>query len=178
MRFSENRPIAYAVLALAIVLALVFGGGGALMDKRNDVDRIYYASSESITAELHEMRDNAVTILSIARKYDTADSAYIAGLESAISELESSGNAAEDYAASTKLDSAIEHVYSDLTGIQMSSMDTEDVRYKYKNFSSAKLRISHDPYHELAADFNDQLSAFPANLLGMLRGVKPLAMYQ
>ena len=41
----------------------------------------------------------------------------------------------------------------------MSSMDTEDVRYKYKNFSSAKLRISHDPYNELAADFNDQLSA-------------------
>ena len=178
MRFSENRPVAYVVLALAVALSLVFGGGGALMDKRADVDQVYQASSYSISAELHEKRDNAVTILSIAKKYDEADASYIADLDSAVSALESAEGAAAEYAASLQLDSAIEHVYSDLTGIRLSDMDAEDARYKYKNFTSAQLRISHDPYNELAADFNSQLSAFPANLLGLLRGVKPLELFQ
>lgn len=175
MRFSENQTIAYAVLALAIALSLIFGGGGALMDKRTDVDRVYHAASESISAELHEMRDNAVTLESLAKKY-AVDSA--ADLTAAIGVLDSSEGVAAEYAASLQLDSAVEQVYTDLTGVSLSSMDAEDARYKYKNFTSAQLRISHDPYNELAAEFNGQLSAFPANLLGMLRGVKPLELFQ
>lgn len=178
MRFSENRPIAYVVLALCIALSLIFCGGGVLMDKRAEVDQVYHAASYSISAELLEMRDNAVTILSIARKYDDADSTYTADLDAAISALDASEGAASDYAASLQLDSAVEHVYSDLTGLKLSEMDAEDARYKYKNFSSAQMRISHDPYNELATGFNGQLSTFPANLLGLLRGVRPLELFQ
>lgn len=175
MRFSENRSVAYVVLAAAIVLALLFGGGGALIDKRVGVDRIYHASSESISAELLEMRDNAATLLSIANKYNDASASL---LDSAIDALDSAEDVSAQFAASLQLDSAVEQAYSNLSALDLTAMDAEDVRYKYKNFTSAQLRISHDPYNELAADFNDQLNAFPTNLIGLLRGVQPLELFQ
>lgn len=178
MRFSENRLIARIVLALAIAASLVFGGGGALRDLRTDVETCFYANSESISAELLEMRSNAATLLSIAHKYDTAGKEYIDGMDKAIGALDAAEDISGKFQASLTLDSAVENLYSHLTGLKLGEVDTQDIRYAYKNFTSAQLRISHDPYNERAAEFNKELNRFPAGLLGALAGVKPLALFQ
>ena len=174
MRFTENRPLAYVVLALAVAAALIFGGGGALMDKREAVESRFYASSESISAELNEMRDNATALASIARKYPSANQNFLARLDQALETLAAAKDPAELYAASVELNAAENDCYRDLTSLTMSDADQRDATYKDRNFSSALTRISHDDYNELAARFNGELAAFPANLLGALRGVRAL----
>ena len=66
MKLSENRPLACGVLALVIAGTLFIGGGNALSSKAKAVDALFSASSESITAELKELGDNAVVMNSIA----------------------------------------------------------------------------------------------------------------
>lgn len=178
MRFSENLMIARIVLVAAIILALVFGGGGALMDRRVATEAQFYANSESISAELNEMRSNAAVLASIAAKYDSANQSFISDLNAAVALLDESKDVDAKYQASLKLDSAVENVYSNLTGLKLGDMDAQDARYAYKNFSSAQMRIEHDGYNALAAEFNSELRKFPANLLGVLRGVKPLSLFQ
>ena len=144
------------------------------MEKRALVEERFYASKESISAELEEMRTNATSLLSIARKYPSANQEYINELDGALQELTEAGDPAEKYAASARLNSAENHLYANLTSLSLSDADAQDARYKDRNFSSALTRISHDDYNERAAQFNAELGAFPANLLGMLRGVRSL----
>lgn len=178
MRFSENLLIARIVLALAIVLALVVGGGNALLDQRSELEEKFSAPSESIRAELLEMRSNAATLSSIAQAYDKANKDAITALNDAVSQLDHAEDASAMFAASLALDTAVENCYSDLSRLTLSEMDTADARYKYKNFTSAQLRISHDDYNVHAAEFNKDLSAFPASLLALIRGIRPLSLFQ
>lgn len=178
MRFSENRPVACVVLALAIAASLIFGGGGALRDQRNEIAAQFSAASESISAELEEMYANANTLMSIAKEYDDADAEYIGELEEALLALSGAQEVGEKYGASQRLSAAVEDMYSNLTGLELDDMDAEDARYKYKNFTSAQLRISHDGYNERASAFNQTLDRFPARILGALNGVKPLGLFR
>ena len=178
MRFSENLTIARIALALSIILSLVLGGGGALMDARSAAEAQFFANAESISAELYEMRSNAVVLSSIAAKYDTADKAFISDLNGAVALLDESKEISAKHQASLKLDSAVENLYSNLTGLKLGDMDAQDARYAYKNFSSAQMRIEHDGYNESASAFNKELSGFPASLLGALRGVRALDLFQ
>ena len=178
MRFSENLTIARIVLVVCIVFSLIFCGGGALKDARGVAEAQFFANAESISAELNEMRSNAVVLSAIAAKYDTANQSFISELNAAVSLLDEAADISAKHAASLKLDSAVENLYSNLTGLKLNDMDAQDARYAYKNFSSAQMRIEHDGYNESASAFNKELSGFPANLLGALRGVKPLSLFQ
>ncbi len=181
MRFSENRPIAYAVLAVVIIASLIFGGGGALKERRTALVNQYNASSFSISAELMEMRSNAVKIQNIGMKYNAADNKLISSLGDTVSALDAASNAGDvngQYAASLLLSTAVETCYAHLSGLALSDADASDVRYAYRNFTSAQLRITHDSYNTLAAQFNADLARFPANMLGTLCGVDPLGLFQ
>ena len=178
MRFSENLTIARIVLAACIIFALIFGGGGALMDQRTAAEALFFANAESISAELNEMRSNAVVLSSIAAKYDAANETFISDLNGAVALLDEANEISAKHAASLKLDSAVENLYSNLTGLKLGDMDAQDARYAYKNFSSAQMRIEHDGYNESASAFNKELSGFPASLLGALRGVRALELFQ
>lgn len=177
MRFSENRPLARVVLAAAVVASLL-GGGGTLRDLRAEVEAQFYAPAESVAAELLEMRSNAATLAGIARKYDEADQTLIAQADEAVGMLDEAEAISAKYQASLTLDSAIENLYSNLTGLELGEIDAQDVRYAYKNFTSAELRLSHDGYNERAEKFNQELKGFPAGLLGALCGVKPLELFR
>ena len=178
MRFFENLTIARVVLALAIVLSLVLSGGNALLGRRGELEASFSAPAESISAEVREMRSNAASLLGIAQAYEAANAEYTAALNDAIAALDAAQDASQMYDASLLLDSAVESCYSDLSRIELSEVDVEDVRYVYKNFTSAQLRISHDEYNLKAAEFNAELSAFPASLLAMVRGIRPLSLFQ
>ncbi len=181
MRFSENRIIAYVVLIVVIAASLLGGGGGALSERRTVLVNQYNASSFSISAELLEMRSNAVKLQSIASKYSAADKALISALTDAVSSLDEAGYVGDvkgQFSASLLLDLAVENCYANLSGLSLSTTDASDIRYAYKNFTSAQLRITHDSYNELAAEFNADLRRFPANLLGSLCGVEPLELFQ
>lgn len=178
MRFSENRPLAFGVLALVIVAALILGGGGALMKQRTALESRFDAPSESIGAELREMRTNAAALLGIVNRSTGANADFAAALNTAIESLDRAQNIAEKHAASLQLSTAVENCYQNLTTLSPDDMTAKDARYAYRNFTSAQLRISHDDYNRLAEDFNQKLQGFPAGLIAALRGVKPISLFR
>lgn len=178
MRFSENRPLALVVLAAVILAALILGGGGKLMDKRIALEDRFDAPSESIGAELAEMRTNAAALLGIANRIEGANAEFVSALNDAVEEMDRSKKISERHAASLKLSVAVENCYQNLTALSLPEMTAKDVRYAYRNFTSAQLRITHDDYNQQAEAFNRELNAFPASLLAALRGVKPLTLFR
>ena len=178
MKFTENRPIARAVLALVIAGTLVIGGGNALLDQKKDVQAAFSAPSESISAELKEMADNAVVMNSIVANTEGADSEKTAAVSAAIDALNAAETVSERYDAAQTLNAAVEDLYSCGSNLKLSETDAGDFRYKYKNFSSALLRISHDSYNEQAAAFNEEKRGFPTGLISALRGIGDAELYE
>ena len=125
----------------------------------------------SIAAELNEMIDNAVVMNSIAANCEQADRDMVAAVNDSIEQLRASASISEKYAASERLHQAVENLYSNVSNLTLSDTDASDFRYKYKNFDSALLRISHDPYNENVMAFNKAKKGFPAGVICAVRGI-------
>lgn len=177
MSFKENRPVAWAVLAAVVIGCTLLNGGTGLARERQSANT-FYSAGESISADLREASDNAYVMLGIAQRYSdqfseellTATQEAIDGLRDALSE----GEISWMYEAACTLTDRVEDLYTAGGSLDMQGNDGEDFRYKYKNFTSANLRISHDPYNDSAAEFNRLLSGFPAGLIGSVCGIDAL----
>ena len=178
MKFTENRPIARAALALIVAGTLIIGGGNALIDQKKAVQAAFSAPSESISAELKEMADNAVVMNSIVANAKGAESEKTDAVSAAIDALNRAETIPDRYDAAQALNAAVEDLYSYGSNLKLSETDAGDFRYKYKNFSSALLRISHDSYNEQAAAFNEEKRGFPAGLISALRGIGDGGLYE
>ena len=180
MRFQENRRLAALVLVAVVLLCTFISGGVGLSGQRRQASDAFFAVSESIWADLNELGDNATVLTSITRQYSSVDEALNQDVESAVAvlrDLQQEGDVAAMYDASQTLTDCVEKLYTAGSAIDMRENEIQDFRYAYKNFSSANLRISHDPYNDTAAAFNRLLSGFPANLIGLVCGVDQLDLF-
>lgn len=123
------------------------------------------------------MIDNAVVMNSIIASTDGADSAKTDAVSEAIAALEEADTIAERYKATQSLTAAVENLYSYAENLTLSQTGSDDFRYKYKNFSSALLRISHDGYNDAAYAFNEEKSGFPAALICAIRGIDDAELF-
>ena len=111
-------------------------------------------------------------------KAEGADSDKTDAVSAAIDALNRAETIPDRYDAAQALNAAVEDLYSYGSNLKLSETDAGDFRYKYKNFSSALLRISHDSYNEQAAAFNEEKRGFPAGLISALRGIGDAALYE
>lgn len=177
MSIKENRPLACAVLAAVVIGCTLTSGGIGLARERSQVEKQFFAASESISADLTELADNAYVMLGIAERYSAFDQALLDRTQQAIDGLRSaldSRSVSDMYQAKRTLTDCVEDLYTAGGQVSMQGADPDDFRYKYKNFTSANLRISHDPYNDAAVQFNDLRSGFPAGLIGGVCGVDEL----
>ena len=177
MKLSENRPLACGVLALVIAGTLFIGGGNALSSKAKAVDALFYASSESISAELKELADNATVMNSIAANAKGVNQTYVTAVTDSIGALRDASSVFASAEASHALTTAVENLYSNVSNLTLSDKDAEDFKYRYRNYQSAQLRISHDGYNDEAAAFNAEKSGFPAGLISAVRGIHDATLF-
>ena len=177
MKFTENRPLASCILALVIVGTLLIGGGNALKSQSQAVETTFSASSESISAELKELADNAVVMNSIAANAAGVNEDYVAAVTDGVDALRAAESVSEKSTASAALTTAVENLYSNASNLSLSDKDADDFKYRYRNYESALTRISHDPYNDEAAAFNREKSGFPAGLICALRGIRDAELF-
>ena len=177
MKLSENRPRACGVLALVIAGTLFIGGGNALSAKGKAVEALFSASSESITAELKELADNAVVMNSIAANAKGANEAYVSAVTDAVEALRGAAGVSASADASHDLTAAVENLYSNVSNLKLSDKDAEDFKYRYRNYESALLRISHDSYNDEARAFNMEKGGFPEWLISAVRGIRNAELF-
>lgn len=182
MRFSENRVIAWIVLALAVLFSVSFSGGGAMKNMRFETQQIFYDGAAkdglSINRDLDVRADKAYVLVSIAKSYPGVGEAKIADAEAACKELTESKLIPDRHAANVHLTRAVEDLYTALEQQSMSQTDKDAAYAAYKEVKSRADTISRDMYNSEARTFNESISKFPANLVAMLTGVEPLMLFE
>ena len=177
-RFLYNRGLAGVVLAAAIVLSILIGGGRGLKNARADVMQIYSNGVEGdgvgIRKDLSARFLAAEKLLTLAQKNDV-DASALAEVLAAYSGQEDLSAA---YEVNALLDAAVYPVYNALLNEQVSQADQKAAQSLYNEISSRGNMIKNDGYNASAAEFNDTLHSFPANLLAGIWGVDELELFR
>jgi len=173
-RFSENRRLGATVLAAAIVLSLMLSGGGGLMRERVQAEAVFYAA-QNINTDLAERAEAAFNIWNAST--DIAAESTLQRVEDAREALLGAKSIAERYRANVELDAAVGALMNELDDANLSAEDSRFVDGQYAAFTAFATTIARSEYNEIAGAFNAKLGAFPANLIGMLAGVRALEQF-
>lgn len=175
MRFSENRTIAFIVLA-ACVLVSIFGlGGMGLARERGKVLAVYdrgadtsLSTRHSVDAYLDSAAENARLMASEAGLHMDASPAIdtVAQLAEAVAN-ETDTNAR--YEAFSELKLAADKLYDAMYEAAKGDAFT-NFKVAYDNFWESVNMIKYDDYTKLAAGYDDLISGFPAGVVAKLTG--------
>lgn len=183
-KINENRPLAWVVLAIVVVLSIIFSGGGALRGVRAQaLDVFHYGvngDSLCIYSDLMARVDCAYNLADTAARYDSIAQESIDKVNEAAEELDKTNDSdiAALNAADDALDRAVESLYTGIENARLSDADATFALSQYKEFTSRALTISRDGYNGYAEAFNEMLGAFPASVVGMMSGVRQLPLFR
>ena len=174
MRFSENRTIAFIVLA-ACVLGSVFGlGGMGLARERSKVLAIYDRGTDASLSTRHSMdayldssAESAQLMVSEAELHIGASQ-----LTESVSELAArvaDSDVDARYEAYTELKSAVDKLYNGMYEAAKGDAFT-NFKMAYDDFWGYDDMIRHDDYAKLAAGYNKLISGFPGGLVAKVMG--------
>ena len=175
MRFSENRTIAFIVLA-ACVLVSVFGlGGMGLSRERNKVLAVYDRGTDTTLSTRHSMdayldsaAESAQLMVSEAQLHMSA-SATIENVDTLAQTVAASEDTNERYEAYSALKTAVDKLYNSM--YEAAKGDAfKDFKVAYDDFWGYDDMIRHDDYSKLAAGYNSLISGFPGGVVAGITG--------
>lgn len=180
MKVIRNRGFAALVMALMIVVGMFIGTSRSLNRLYDEVDSAFYEGEDgfSISLDLEARIAYAGNYLVVAQRYLDSSNPAVQGLKTAILELQDAKTIKEKYAANNALTMAADSLTSSLTmpNIQLSDKDAQYVRSIPADMASRNDTIARDPYNDIAKEYNDKRSSFPANIFADMMGV-PKAEY-
>ncbi len=199
MKFSENRKLAFVVLAVVIVLSIFGQGSVAMQNKRGDIEVLF------MEGEMHELMlrcasqaelidQTAGMYLSdgVLEQYCTEatakalrDGGYLDAarqLTPLARQLREAPHPNACLAAFTELTAAVEKTYSGANMLDLTEEQMRDVKLAYYNYAGGVDLVSRDgdaprSYTAKATSFNEDLTGFPANLFAQVLKVEPLSTY-
>ena len=180
MRFNENRPLAWAVLA-ACVLGSVFGlGGGSLARERDRVEDYFYAGAEtasttrsSMDASLDRAAECVLEMASEAQLHLGADNANAQKMLDALESFSGDDLDARHQAYQT-LQGLSDQLYNEMYAAPLSDADRRLFKQAYDDFWGCDKYVRIDPYRSMAAEFNRELKGFPASVAAAIWNVDAL----
>ena len=177
----KNQSTAILIMILMILGSAFLGSRSSLMELRTKAEQVFLLGSEGdgigIQNDLEERSAAAYNMTVIARNYLSEGDAVIQAVLEAREELAAAEGPGEKYEADQELETAVKDLKAKLEGLELTEKDAPYPQRLYTDFLSRGETISHDPYNSLAADFNEALKEFPANILSRLTGVKELELF-
>ena len=180
MRLSENRMLAWAVLAACVLGSVIGLGGGHLVRERNKVLDVFYAGTEtgttreSMDAYLDRAADCAQVMATEAQLHFGADNAAAAQMFDALDSFGDGAGLDARYAAYTELQSLSDQLYNQFYADGVADADRVNFKRAYDDFWGADKFVRRDAYRTLARDFNENLNGIPARAVAGLLGVDAL----
>lgn len=180
--YDKKCRAAIIVLAAAIILSIPLGFrrtmNGFYVELQNE-----YLSGEmkdglSIQNDLNDRIELAYNFATVAKRYlDPDDPAVTALLEARLA-LSEASSPSEQYDANLELTAASTDLYEALGKLELSEKDENYRRSIYSDMNSRNDTISHDPYNQMAAGYNQKLERFPASLLARLTETPRAELFQ
>ena len=175
MRFSENRKLAFVVLAVCVLVSVVGFGGMGLARERAKVLTVYdrgadtsLSTRHSVDAYLDSAAENAALMASEAGLHMAASSAIDTVAELA-EKVASEGDTNARYEAFSALKTAVDKLYDAMYNAVKGS-DFTNFKVAYDNFWENVNMIKYDDYSKLAAGYNDLVSGFPGSVVSKITG--------
>lgn len=176
MRFSENRKIAWVVLA-ACVLVSVFGFGGlGLARERGKVLKVFDEGADtslsvrsSMDAYLDGAAEAAQLMASEAALHAKGSAAIDAVSQSAAALADDSQSLDARDAAYTALKTDVDKLYNAMYEAAKGD-DFKNFKVAYDDFWGYDDLIKHDEYHGLARAYNALAGGFPGSVVAALTG--------
>ncbi len=182
----KSRGVAAAIAVVVMVVTVFASGGAKLSALKSQADDVFYSGVSgdglSIYGDLNMRLENAYNICTIAKRSGGDGSVELVSVQSAYDALAAALNdkapRASLPALNRELTSSVETLYRAMDDYALSETDETLIARQYRSFLSANDTISHDGYNAKAADFNETLSGFPANIIAALTRVKPLEFFR
>ena len=180
MGLSENRKLAWAVLAACVLGSVVGLGGNHLVRERDKVVDIFYEGTEkgttreSMDAYLDRAADCAQVMANEAQLHFGADNVPAAQMLAALGDFGDDDGLDARYAAYTTLQSLSDQLYNLFYADGVADADRVNFKRAYDDFWGADKFVRRDAYRALARDFNESLEGFPAGAVAGLLGVDEL----
>ena len=180
MRLSENRKLAWVVLAACVLGSVVGLGGGHLVRERGAIEEMFYegvgsnTSRESMDAYLDRAYDCAQVMASEAQLHFGADDAPAAKMFDALASFGDDAGLDARYEAYKELQGLSDQLYNQFYAEGVADADRVNFKRAYDDFWGADKFVHRDAYRAWARDFNDGLKGFPAGAVAGLLGVDEL----
>lgn len=181
---AKKRPAAVHAIVLAALVA-VFGIGGAkLKGRQASVQALYTATNEhgsGMTGDLALRADAAANLIRLCGQVLGTDDATVQAAQAALdgwNAAADAGGPADQFAANTALGGAVTAMYQQTDA---AGGVTEAISGQYTEFLSRQdiiLRTAANDYNPAAQGYNDTVSGFPANVIGLLWGAGEVQLFQ
>ena len=181
MRLSENRAIAWVVLALCVLVSVVGFGGMGLKNARTDLLDVFYDGTEkgetarySMDAYLDRAAECAQVMAFEAQLLLGEDNKTAAAMLDTLASFGDDDGLDARYEAYLQLQKDSDVLYNAIYGADLSDEQRVNFKTAYDDFWGSDKYIRKDPYRAMASDFNDDLRGFPASLVAGVFGVSEL----
>lgn len=181
MRLIENRPVAWAVLAICIVGSIIGLGGGSLVRERDHVMDVFFNGTEkqetarySMDAYLDRAAECAMVMAGEVQLHLGGDHPAAASAMEALSFFGDDDDLDERYEAYVRLQQDSDAMYNAMYSAQLTDQQRVNFKRAYDDFWGSDKYIRKDTYRELASEFNAGLKGFPAGLIADIMGVDAL----
>lgn len=181
---AKKRPTAVLAIVLAALVA-VFGIGGAkLKGRQASVQALYTATNEhgsGMTGDLALRADAAANLIRLCGQVLGTDDATVQAAQAALdgwNAAADAGGPADQFAVNTALGGAVTAMYQQTDA---AGGVTEAISGQYTEFLSRQdiiLRTAANDYNPAAQGYNDTVSGFPANVIGLLWGAGEVQLFQ
>ena len=177
-----------AALALSVVvmLAAFFGFGSAKLRGRYNTARQWFTvgvaadNGYNLSEELTTRQNTAANVITTASNTLGADNAEVLAAQDALTAFSSDLDGAKAgrtrmhalYEADQTLGAAIDQLYAKLQEQAADPMKMGAVQGQYGQFNSAATIIGTLQYNAAVYEYQKEVGGFPANVLGVLAGVK------
>jgi len=182
LRLVQRSSFASFIMILMILAGTLIGSHNSLSAMRNAASAIFSMGAQGdgigIQGDLRERGNAAYNMVVIARKYLPEENQLIQNVLASKNALDTASSVREKATANRDLTTAVRDLYDVLNGMDLRSPDTGYPQSLYTDFRSRGDTISHDPYNQAAAGFNQVLSGFPAGMLGGLTGIQRLELFE
>lgn len=175
MRFSENRGLAFAVLAVCVLVSVFGLGGMGLARERGKVLQVYdrgadttLSTRHSVDAYLDSAAENARLMASEASLHMEA-SATIDNV-SALADALADGDTTARAKALEGLRTAADKLYDAMYNATSAGAGFTNFKVAYDNFWENVNMIKYDDYGKLAASYNDLIGGFPGGVVAGITG--------
>lgn len=187
MKFTENRKIAWIVLAVCVLFSIVVLGGSGMVSRREKILDVFYEgaqkddASHCMDAYLDRAFESAQLMAYEARLYLGDDNQSASEILECLDRAEACEEG-DTYGLYSEWKiiayQNADQLYNEFYRANLTDAQRKNFKAAYDDFWECERFMQMDPYREMAADFTKEVEdSFPANLVCKIFGVERLCSF-